>query len=127
MPWQEVGPGLGQEDDRLGRLELGEEEPLVAGRRAPLVEQLQRRPRHAGIALRLATSSSRSRMQVDQVELDRRAAGDLPLGVLGLGVAVEVDRLAPALDARSGGSPSTMCQCSAGSSKGEFRIGCGTS
>ena len=40
-PLAKVGAGLGEEDDRLGRLYLGEEEPVFATLPAPVVEQFE--------------------------------------------------------------------------------------
>ena len=69
MPLQEVGPRLGEEDDRLGRLALGEEERLRSRpSRLPLLQQFQRRPRHAGISLPAPVLDALAD-QVDQAQL----------------------------------------------------------
>jgi hypothetical protein len=46
----EVGAGLGQKDDRLGRFELCEEQSLLAPIASPMFQQFMRRSRHAGPA-----------------------------------------------------------------------------
>ncbi len=51
-PLMEIGAGLGEEDDRLGRLTLGEEQSAVAAVARPPLEQLQGRSRYAGVAFR---------------------------------------------------------------------------
>ena len=94
-PLSEIGAGLGEEDDRLGRFALGEEQPAVAAVAGPPLEQLQGRPCHPGIA-GIPPGVDPLAEQVDQLQFGRDAA-DLPLRVLGLGIAVEVHRLPPLL------------------------------
>ena len=67
---EEIGPRLGQEDDALHRLALGEEEPMLPPFAGPVVEQLERRPGHPGPACRLprfqALTDPRDELQLDQ-------------------------------------------------------------
>src|SRR5207302_1898232 len=65
---QEVGASLGQEDDRLGRLDLSEEQRLLASVAAPLVDEIQRRPARARIP-GLAPLGQSVPNQVDELEL----------------------------------------------------------
>ena len=48
---EQIASRLVQEDDRLDRLDLGEEERLLAPLAPPVLEQLERRPRRARIPL----------------------------------------------------------------------------
>jgi hypothetical protein len=95
-PLEEVAAGLGQEDDGLGRLALGEEEPPITSVTVPPLEQLKRRARHPGIALGSPLVEAFAN-QVHYVELDGNPEA-LSLRVPRFGVAVEVDCLSPPLD-----------------------------
>ena len=49
-PLQEVRARLGEADDRLGGLELGEEQAVPSSFPAPVAQQLHGRPCHAALA-----------------------------------------------------------------------------
>ena len=101
---QQVGARLGEEDDRLGRLELGEEQRLLRALAAPVVDQVERRARRARIP-GLAPLREPLADQIDELELLPVAARGLArLGRRRLRVAVEVAGPPPAR-ARFGACP----------------------
>ena len=88
-PLQEVGTGLGQEDDGLGCFELGKEQPVLTSLTPPVIKQLQCRSRDPGPALPTPLLDTLPD-QIDQRQLDPLAASlMLALGQWGLGITVE--------------------------------------
>ncbi len=128
-----VRPRLPQEDQRLRRLELGEEEALPPAVASPPVHQLAGHPGRSGASVRLPL-----RQPGPDLVYQREGVGPL---VVGEALQREVARDVPGSGwsggwntsagrrplLRSGGWPGRRNQCSAGGSNGELRIGVSTS
>ena len=91
-PLHKVAARLIEENDRFGCFELGKEEPEAATITPPVVQELQRRGRHAritsGSPLPYAGSNQADEFQLDGGALWNAAAG----GILRNGIRVVVDR-----------------------------------
>src|SRR5207244_833522 len=91
-PLQKIRARFVEEDDRLGRLELGEEEPTLPTLAPPVTNQVERRPRRPRIASLTPLRESLAD-QVDELELLPLATrGMIGLRRRSLRIAVEVAR-----------------------------------
>ena len=91
-PLREITPRFVEEDDRFGGFELGKEEPKTATLAPPVVQQLQRRGRDAGITSGSPLLDARSN-QADQLQLDSGALWNGGAGgILRNRIRIVVDR-----------------------------------
>jgi hypothetical protein len=121
-----IGARLSQKDYRFGGFELGEKEPVLPALASPIIQQVDRGARRARIIGRAPFLNALAD-QINPFEgLPYAARLVLSVCRRRLGIAIPVARLAPARPLL-GNLASSICQCAAGSSYGEFRIGSGTS